>query len=137
MSRTVIFDVGCVLIHWDMRRVFRPLLPDEAAVDAFLAETGWHAWNVELDRGGRWDDAVAALSARFPHRSALIEASHHRWQDAVRSTAPWRSSKRFTMPGRRFTPSPISRPRSGARRGSGFLSCGRGFAMWWSRPRRD
>jgi 2-haloacid dehalogenase len=83
MSRTVIFDVGSVLIHWDMRRVFRPLLPDEAAVDAFLAETGWHAWNVELDRGGRWDDAVAALAARFPHRSALIEASHHRWQDAV------------------------------------------------------
>lgn len=83
MSRAVIFDVGGVLLDWDMRRVFRSLLPDEAAVEAFLAETGWHAWNLELDRGGLWDPAVAALSARFPHRRDLIEASHHRWQDAV------------------------------------------------------
>ncbi|MCH8953329.1 MAG: HAD family phosphatase [Proteobacteria bacterium] len=83
MSRTVIFDVGGVLIHWDIRLVYRAMLPDEAAIDAFLAETGWHDWNRDLDRGGRWDDAVEALSARFPHHRALIEASHHRWHDAV------------------------------------------------------
>lgn len=85
--RAVIFDVGRVLIAWDMRRVFRPRLPDDGAVDAFLAETGWHDWNRELDRGvrwgGSWDEAVAALSARFPHRRDLIEASHQRWHDAV------------------------------------------------------
>ena len=79
----VIFDVGSVLIHWDIRLVYRELLPDETAIDAFLDETGWHDWNRELDRGGRWDDAVEALSARFPHRRTLIEASHHRWHDAV------------------------------------------------------
>jgi len=83
MTRTVIFDVGGVLIEWDIRLIYRELLPDEAAIDAFLAETGWHDWNRELDRGGRWDDAVAALSARFPHRRALIEAAHDRWHDAV------------------------------------------------------
>ncbi len=83
MTRTVICDVGGVLIEWDIRLVYRQLLPDEAAIDAFLAETGWHAWNRELDRGGRWDDAVAALSARFPPRRALSEAAHERWHDAV------------------------------------------------------
>ena len=83
MGRTVIFDVGGVLIDWDMRRVFRTLLPDEAAVETFLDETGWHDWNLELDRGGLWDPAVAELSARYPHRRSLIEASHHRWHEAV------------------------------------------------------
>ncbi len=83
MSRAVIFDVGSVLIHWDIRLVYRDLLPDTAAIDAFLAETGWYAWNLELDRGGCWDEAVEALSTRFPHRRALIEAAHDRWQDAV------------------------------------------------------
>jgi 2-haloacid dehalogenase len=83
MSRTVIFDVGGVLIEWDIRLVYRELLPDEAAIDAFLTETGWHGWNRELDRGGRWDDAVEALSARFPHHRTLIEAAHQRWHVSV------------------------------------------------------
>lgn len=83
MTRTVIFDVGNVLIDWDIRRVFRQFLADEAEIDAFLAETGWHAWNLELDRGGRWDRRVAELTALHPGRRALIEASHHRWHDAV------------------------------------------------------
>lgn len=86
-TTAVIFDIGGVLIDWDMRRVFRRVLPDEASIDAFLAETGWHAWNRELDRGlrwgGDWDAAVAALSARFPHWRAPIEASHERWHEAV------------------------------------------------------
>lgn len=83
MTRTVIFDVGNVLIHWDIRRLYRQFLPDEAQIDQFLREVDWFAWNHELDRGARWDESVAALSARFPHRRALIEACHHRWHDAV------------------------------------------------------
>ncbi len=83
MSRAVIFDVGSVLIHWDIRLVYRDLLPDTAAIDAFLAETGWYAWNLELDRGGCWDEAVEALSTRFPHRRALIEAAHECWHVSV------------------------------------------------------
>jgi 2-haloacid dehalogenase len=83
VSRTVIFDVGNVLIQWDIRRLYRQILPDEAAIDSFLDEVDWFAWNAELDRGGCWDARVAELSARHPHRRALIEAAHHRWHDAV------------------------------------------------------
>ncbi len=83
MTRTVIFDIGNVLIHWDIRRLYRQFLPDDAEIDRFLHEVDWFAWNQELDRGGRWDERVAELSARHPHRRALIEAAHHRWHDAV------------------------------------------------------
>ena len=44
----MIFDVGNVLIRWDARLLYRQLLPDEAAIDAFLAEIGFHGWNLEL-----------------------------------------------------------------------------------------
>jgi 2-haloacid dehalogenase len=83
MTKTVIFDVGNVLIDWDIRRVYRQVLADEAEIDGFLREVDWFAWNLELDRGGRWDERVAELSARHPHHRALIEVAHHRWHDAV------------------------------------------------------
>ena len=82
-GKTVIFDIGNVLIHWDIRRLYRHFLPDDAEIDRFLHEVDWFAWNLELDRGGRWGERVAELSARHPHRRALIEAAHHRWHDAV------------------------------------------------------
>jgi 2-haloacid dehalogenase len=79
----VIFDVGNVLIRWDIRRLYRQLLSDDAAIDGFLREVDWFAWNLELDRGGSWDERVAELSVRHPRHRALIEAAHHRWHDAV------------------------------------------------------
>jgi 2-haloacid dehalogenase len=80
---SLIFDVGNVLIRWDARLLYRRLLPDEAAIDAFFAEVGFHAWNVEFDRGTPWDEGVAALAARHPHRAELIAAFHHRWHETV------------------------------------------------------
>jgi 2-haloacid dehalogenase len=79
----VIFDIGNVLIRWDARLLYRQLLPDDSAVDAFLAEIGFDAWNLELDRGADWDEAVAAHSSRHPHRAELIAAFHHRWHETV------------------------------------------------------
>ena len=83
MGRVVIFDIGNVLIRWDARLLYRQLLPDEAAIDAFLEEVGFHAWNLDLDRGLGFDEGVAALSGRFPHRAELIGAFHHRWHETV------------------------------------------------------
>jgi 2-haloacid dehalogenase len=83
MTRAVIFDVGNVLVRWDARLLFRQLLPDEAAIEAFLAETGFDAWNLELDAGLPWDVGVAALSARHPHHAGTILAFHARWHETL------------------------------------------------------
>ena len=81
--KAVIFDVGNVLVRWDARLLYRQLLPDDDAIDAFLAEVGFAAWNLELDRGLPWDEGVAALAAAHPHRAALIRAFHERWHETL------------------------------------------------------
>ena len=82
----VIFDVGNVLIRWDARLLYRQLLPDDAAIESFFAEVGFMDWNLAFDRGGDWDEGVATLSARHPHRAELIAAFHTRWQETVPGT---------------------------------------------------
>jgi 2-haloacid dehalogenase len=79
----VIFDVGNVLVRWDARLLFRQLHADEAATDAFLEETGFHDWNLELDAGLAWDEGVAQLSARHPRHAAAIRAFHERWHETL------------------------------------------------------
>ncbi len=83
MSKAVIFDIGAVLIDWNPRYLYSKLLPDDAAIEAFLGEVGFDAWNRALDGGGRWGPAVMELSERFPHRRELIEASHSRWHEML------------------------------------------------------
>jgi len=79
----VVFDLGGVLIDWDARYLYRSLLSDPAAVDAFLAEIGFDDWNRTLDAGRDWDEAVEWLANRHPHRRALIEAFRDRWEETL------------------------------------------------------
>ena len=82
--RTIIFDFGGVVVHWDPRRVYRRFLQTDEAIDSFFREVGFYKWNAEQDRGARtWNDAVATLSARFPQHRELISAYHEFWEDSI------------------------------------------------------
>lgn len=79
----VVFDLGNVLIPWDPRRLYRSLLPDEAAVERFLAEICTPAWNHALDAGGDFRAAVEALAVRHPAHRALVLAYDERWEEML------------------------------------------------------
>jgi 2-haloacid dehalogenase len=83
MSKAVIFDFGAVLIDWNPKYLYAKLLPNEAEIDAYLDEIGFHEWNRALDAGGLWGPGIEDLVRRFPHRQALIEASHLRWHEML------------------------------------------------------
>lgn len=83
MARTVIFDVGRVLIEWDVFHLYRKLLPDDAAINDFLEETDLLGVNVEFDRGLPVAEGIAELCARFPHRTPLLRAFDERWMECV------------------------------------------------------
>src|SRR3954471_20242392 len=81
----VIFDFGGVLVDWDPRYLYRPLFDDDDdAIAAFLTEIGFVEWNLGLDAGRPWPEAVAELVARHPTRAPLIRTFHERWSDALR-----------------------------------------------------
>jgi 2-haloacid dehalogenase len=80
---TVIFDLGGVLIDWNPRYLYRQLFEDEAAMELFLAEVCTAEWNLGLDAGRSFAEAVAELAARHPAHQVMIEAYHHRWIEMV------------------------------------------------------
>ncbi len=79
----IVFDLGGVLIDWDPRHLYRKLLPDEEAVEEFLARVCTMDWNERQDAGRPFAEGVGELVARFPAEEALIRAYWDRWPEMV------------------------------------------------------
>ncbi|MFZ4538581.1 HAD family hydrolase [Propionivibrio sp.] len=80
---TVVFDVGNVLIPFNPRWLFRKMMPDDASIERFFEETGFNAWNTQMDAGRCFADGIAAHSQQYPHHRPLFEAFFHRWQETI------------------------------------------------------
>ncbi|MGH8969585.1 MAG: HAD family hydrolase [Actinomycetes bacterium] len=82
-ARTVVLDLGGVLIDWDPRHLYRRLMPEDE-VDDFLEEIGFREWNHAQDASSRpWAEAVEVLAARHPHRRELIAAYPSRFAETL------------------------------------------------------
>ncbi|MGL5362817.1 MAG: HAD family hydrolase, partial [Bosea sp. (in: a-proteobacteria)] len=79
----VVFDVGNVLLRWDVRLLYRQLFSDEAQMDLFLKTICTPAWNIEQDRGRSWAEGVSLLVSQHPQWEAEIRAFDERWQETV------------------------------------------------------
>ena len=80
---TVVFDIGNVLIPWNPRWLFRKLLADEAALERFLEEVDFSAWNAQHDAGQSFVHGIAQHGARFPHYRHLLQAYFDRWEETI------------------------------------------------------
>ena len=84
MIKTVVFDVGGVLLDWNPRHLYRTMFDgDHEAMECFLAGVCSPAWNLSLDAGKPFAEGVAELCGRFPDQAALIAAYDRRWEDMV------------------------------------------------------
>lgn len=88
MIRTVIFDLGNVLIPWNPRWLFRQLLSDELAVERFLQEVDFANWNAQLDAGRPFAESIELMGQAFPHYRHLAQAYLDRWEEAIGPTIP-------------------------------------------------
>ena len=79
----VVFDLGGVLIDWNPRYLYRQLLGDVDAADAFLDEIGFAEWNANQDAGRPYAEAVEELAARYPSRRELVEAYPARFAERL------------------------------------------------------
>ena len=81
--QAAVFDLGGVLIDWNPRYLYRKLLADDAAVEAFLTEICSQEWNSEQDLGRSWSEAVESLAREHPDQRALIAAYRERWEEML------------------------------------------------------
>ena len=81
---TVVFDLGGVLIDWNPRYLYRHLFDgDEPAMERFLTDVCAPAWNLTLDAGRSFDEAIEELALRHPEQRPLIAAYRDRWLEMV------------------------------------------------------
>lgn len=79
----VVFDVGNVLYHWSPRTLYERLIPDDQALDAFLAEVVTPDWHFQHDAGRPFAETSAELIARYPQHRTLIEVWGPRFNESV------------------------------------------------------
>ena len=90
MSRVkaVVFDVGRVLVQWEMRHLFAKLIDDEAELDWFLANVVTPEWHYQHDAGRPLAEMVPELQAEYPAYSAHIDAYATRFIETVPGPVP-------------------------------------------------
>jgi 2-haloacid dehalogenase len=86
--RAVVFDVGHVLVDWDIRYLYEKLIMDPVELDWFLDHVVTRAWHFEHDAGRDAADTVPELIARFPQHRHLIEAYVPRWLETIGRPIP-------------------------------------------------
>jgi 2-haloacid dehalogenase len=81
--RAVVFDVGNVLYHWDMRALFAKLIADPAELDWFLAHVVTEEWHFQHDAGRPLAAMVPARIAAFPAYETHLNAYATRFNETI------------------------------------------------------
>lgn len=84
----VVFDIGHVLIDWDLRLIYEKLIEDPAKLDWFLSHVVTKDWHFEHDAGKPFAQMVAERSALYPAEARLIEAYADRWIESIPGPIP-------------------------------------------------
>ena len=79
----VVFDVGRVLVQWDLRVLFAKLIDDPRELDWFFDNVVTEDWHFQHDAGRPLDPMVAERKAQFPAYAHLIDAYRARFLETI------------------------------------------------------
>lgn len=83
MKKTIVFDLGGVLIDWDPRYLYRQIFSDQEELDFFLSEVCSPEWNALTDSDKSFQDAIEDLIPQFPEYKDQIQVYFSRWEEMV------------------------------------------------------
>jgi len=78
---TLIFDLGGVLVDWNVRYLYRKIFSDEEKMEWFLTNITPYSWNLEQDKGRSFADATQELLDKHPDWKAEVEAYYGRYTE--------------------------------------------------------
>ncbi len=84
----VVFDIGKVLIEWDLRLLLRKLYADEHEAEWAYAHVVSEDWHAQHDAGRDLADMVAQRTAEFPDHAAAIRAYATRFGESIPGLVP-------------------------------------------------
>ncbi|MGB3166815.1 MAG: HAD-IA family hydrolase [Alteraurantiacibacter sp.] len=84
----VVFDVGRVLIRWDLRCLFGKLIDDPQELDWFLANVVTEEWHHQHDEGRPIGEMVEERAALFPDYADTIRAYAVRFTETIPGPVP-------------------------------------------------
>lgn len=88
MKRTIIFDLGGVLLDWDRRHLYQKIFTDPNELDHFLENVCSREWNAAIDVDKSFQDAMDELSLKFPEYEEQIKLYYPRWEEMIGGEIP-------------------------------------------------
>lgn len=79
----VVFDVGRVIVQWDLRCLFAKLIDDPVRLDWFLANVVTEDWHYQHDAGRPLAEMLPERKALFPGHDDLIDAYATRFLETI------------------------------------------------------
>ena len=84
----VVFDVGRVLVQWDLRFLFGKLIADPARLEWFVTTVVTPEWHFQHDAGRPLDEMIPERIAQFPECAHLIQAYRQRFCESIPGPIP-------------------------------------------------
>ena len=79
----VVFDIGRVLVRWDLRCLFSQMIADRDELEWFVTHVVTEQWHYQHDAGRLLADMVAERSAEFPAYAGHIAAYAERFNETI------------------------------------------------------
>ena len=79
----VVFDVGRVLVEWDLRCLYGKLIDDPVRLDWFCTTVVTEEWHFQHDAGRDLAEMVAERKRAFPDEADLIDAYATRFGETI------------------------------------------------------
>ena len=79
----IVFDVGRVIVQWDIRALFSKLIDDEGELEWFLDNVVTEEWHFQHDAGRPLSEMLPERKAQFPDHADLIDAYAERFLETI------------------------------------------------------
>lgn len=86
--QAVVFDIGRVLMQWNLRFLFEKLIRDAVELDWFLTHVVTEDWHSQHDAGCPLAEMLPDRKALFPDHAELIDAYAQRFQETIPGPIP-------------------------------------------------